>query len=55
MLEVLLCLDSGLMEPLTLLQLPRRVAGVIPISEIVGDDTIELGEETLPKSLCVEW
>lgn len=46
-------------SPIALLmvpQLPLRlvVMGVMPISEMVGEDVTELADEVLPKSRCVD-
>lgn len=64
MLQALDWRDRGLMKgrPMLLLlllrvpQLPLRLAyaGVMPISEMVGEEATELAEEVVPNSLWVD-
>lgn len=57
MLHPLLVRDSGLSWPalrFRVARLPRLVAGVMPISNIVGEDVTELADDVLPNSLCVD-
>lgn len=50
MLVVLLCLEIGLNAP----SLPLRRGRLKGRSAEIGDDDIELAEEVLPNSLCVD-
>lgn len=62
MLQPLDCRERGLIEgrPMALLMVPQlplrlEVTGVMPISEMVGDEVTELADDVLPKRRWVEW